>query len=99
MPGRYDELPIATAMVADGTGGIREVRYWRRRPVPDPQAMARLATHGVTTQDRLDLVTVQHLGDPLAFWRVADANPVLDPDTLVGPGAEGTALLIPVPEA
>ena len=89
--GRYDALPIGTVYVSDDGGGIREVRYWRRRPLPVPEAMATLATHAVTTADRLDLIASEYLGDPLAFWRIADANPALDPDTLVAPEGRGPA--------
>jgi hypothetical protein len=95
--GRYDGLEIATAAVPDGAGGTRQVRYWRRRPLPDPAALLPLAMHPVTAQDRLDLVTARYLGDPTAFWLVADANAALDPDALVGPGAAGTVLVIPEP--
>lgn len=95
--GRYDGLEIAAATIPDGAGGTREVRYWRRRQLPRSGAMAFLAVHSVTAQDRLDLVTARYLGDPAAFWQVADANAALDPDALVGPEAEGTVLLIPMP--
>ena len=95
--GRYDGLEVATATVPDGTGGVREVPYWRRRLLPDPGAVVPLAMHPVTAQDRLDLVAARHLGDPTAFWQVADANAALDPDGLVGPDAEGTVLVVPAP--
>ena len=94
--GRYGGLEIATATVSDGQGGIREVRYWRRRLLPSG-ATTVLAMHPVSAQDRLDLVTARYLGDPTAFWQVADANAALDPDALVGPEAESTFLLIPMP--
>jgi hypothetical protein len=95
--GRYAGLEIGTATVPDGEGGAREVRYWRRRALPPPGVTAPLALHPVSAQDRLDLVTARYLGDPTAFWQVADANAALDPDELVGPGAEGTVLVIPQP--
>jgi hypothetical protein len=95
--GRYDGLEIATTTVPDGTGGTRQVRYRRRRQLPDPRTVVPLAMHPVTARDRLDLVTARHLGDPTAFWRVADANAALDPDALVGPDAGGTVLVIPEP--
>src|SRR4051794_8248703 len=91
---RYGGLEVATATVPDGQGGTREVRYWRRRQLPSGATTA-LAVHPVSAQDRLDLVTARYLGDPTAFWQVADANAALDPDALVGPGATGTALVIP----
>ncbi|MEQ4208816.1 LysM domain-containing protein [Actinopolymorpha sp. B17G11] len=94
---RYDGVEIATATVPDGAGGSREVRYLRRRAVPDPAAAAPMALHAVAADDRLDLVTARYLGDPAAFWRIADANAALDPDALVGPDAEGALLVIPVP--
>lgn len=97
--GRYDRLPIAAVTIPDGAGGTREVRYRRRRTLPDPAGMTRLNTHTVSEQDRLDLIADRYLGDPLAFWRVTDANPCLDPDTLIGPPARGTGLIIPVPGA
>jgi hypothetical protein len=101
MPGqsRYDGVPTATVTEPDGAGGTREVRYLRRRTAPEPSAAAPLAVHRVAADDRLDLVTARYLGDPTAFWRVADANAALDPDALVGPQAEGADLVIPVPGA
>lgn len=99
MPGRsrYDGVEIATAVVPDGVGGEREVRYLRRRPVPQPSASPPLALHRVAEGDRLDLVSTRYLGDPTAFWRVADANDALHPDDLVAPAAEGSTIVIPVP--
>ena len=94
---RYAGLEIAAAAVSDGVGGTRQVRYWRRRPLPDPAALTPLTVHPVTAHDRLDLVTAHYLGDPTAFWQVADANAALDPDALVGPDAAGTVLIIPEP--
>jgi hypothetical protein len=96
---RYDGLPVASATVPDGTGGVRDVRYRRRRQLPQADTVTPLATHVVAALDRLDRVAARYLGDPLAFWRITDANPSLDPDALVGPDAEGAMLVIPVPEA
>jgi hypothetical protein len=95
--GRYDGAETATMAVPDGVGGLRDVRYLRRRTPPDPALIRPLAFHLVTADDRLDLVTARYLGDPAAFWRVADANNALDPDALVGPQAEGESIIIPVP--
>lgn len=96
---RYEGLEVATAVAPDGAGGLREVRYLRRRPAPPPSTSPPLARHRVAEGDRLDLVSARHLGDPTAFWRVADANDALDPDDLVAPAAEGSVLVIPVPGA
>ncbi|MFZ3493210.1 LysM domain-containing protein [Streptomyces sp. 5.8] len=99
MPGlsRYAGIDIATATVIDGVGGTREVRYLLRRPLPDPQRLPVLALHQVARDDRMDLIAARHLGDPTAFWLIADANGALDPDELVGPDAESALLVIPIP--
>ena len=97
MAGRYDGIDTDVHLVADGAGGQRDVRFMRRRTSADPAAARPLATHRVGSDDRLDLVTARYLGDPTAFWLVADANAALDPDALVGPQAEGDDIVIPVP--
>lgn len=95
--GRYDAVPIATTTVVDAEHGAREVRYLRRRALPDPRDTRPLAQHVVALGDRLDLVAAQHLGDALAAWQVADANLALDPFLLTGPDAEGDVLVVPFP--
>ncbi|MEJ2862570.1 tail protein X [Actinomycetospora flava] len=77
----------------------REVRYLRRRPLPEAGTVAALAHHRVLTGDRLDLLAARYYGDSTAWWRIAEANDALDPDTLTGPDAVGAVLVIPVPEA
>jgi len=95
--GRYDDVPVVETTVP-GPDGPRPVRHLGRRTLPDPGGLRVLAWHRVAADDRLDLVAARHLGDPTAFWRIADANAALDPDALVGPDAEGDVLLVPVPE-
>lgn len=41
--------------------------------------------------DRLDLVANRVYGDPRAFWRLADANPDPEPETLADAPAGGCA--------
>lgn len=94
--GRYEPVPEATTVV-DGADGPREVRYLRRRPLPDPRDVRPLAVHVVALADRLDLVAARHLGDALASWRVADANAALDPFDLTASEAEGDRLIVPFP--
>jgi hypothetical protein len=50
----------------------------------------------VAQSDRLDLITYRTLGDPEAFWRVADANNAMNPTELEQPGV---TLRIPIPGA
>jgi len=42
--------------------------------------------------DRLDLLAARYFGDPLQYWRIADANPAPSPDELLEPGR---VLIIP----
>jgi nucleoid-associated protein YgaU len=48
--------------------------------------------HRVVAGDRLDLLAARYFGDPLQFWRIADANPAASPDELLEPGR---TLIIP----
>ena len=94
---RYDGVEVATATVPDGARGMREVRYLRRRALPDPGALTTLAVHRVAAGDRLDLVAARYLGEATAAWQVADANAALDPDALTAAEAEGDLLTVPFP--
>jgi hypothetical protein len=97
MPSRYAHTDVAEASVPDGNGGYRQVRYLRRRVLPEADAVVPIALHTVDATDRLDLISARYLTDPTAFWQIADANAALDPDALAGPSAEGTLLVIPSP--
>jgi len=88
---RYYDLETAILRLDDG----REVAYKRRRFLPQGRAMTLLATAVVGQDDRLDLVSARTLGDPLAWWRIADANDAMDPSELVA--VPGRALRIPLP--
>ena len=79
---RYYSVPTLTMKLPDG----RTVTYLQRRFVPDPSLFSTLTTYTVVQGDRLDRMTYSFLGDPLQFWRVADANGVLRPDDLEEPG-------------
>lgn len=75
---RYYPLETATLTTADG----RTVAYKRRRFIPrGPDQL--LAEVVVTQGDRLDLIAAHNIGDPEQFWRICDANRVLDPRELV----------------
>lgn len=93
---RYDGVEVGTTTVPDGTGSEREVRYLRRRRPPAPPTLPPLARHRVGDDDRLDLVAARYLGDPLAAWRVADANTALDPGELTT--TPGRVVVVPTPE-
>ncbi len=89
---RYAALEHATYTRADGT----EVRYVRRRFCPQGEQLPLLVAVTVTDGERLDLITARTLGDPLQFWRVADANNALYPFDLLD--EIGRELRVPVPQ-
>lgn len=89
---RYHDLETAKFVAADGS----ELVYLRRRFLPDPSTIIVQTEHKVSEGDRLDNITAQYLGDPEQFWRVADANDEMQPDSLT---AEiGRAVRIPLPQ-
>lgn len=88
---RYYDLETVIRTGVDGT----EVAYKRRRFCPQGRALVLLAEVPVGEGDRLDLVTARTLGDPLQFWRVADANDAMNPSELTR--RPGRILRIPLP--
>jgi hypothetical protein len=79
---RYSGVPTAVHVAEDGT----ETVYLRRRPVPQPEALATLGWERVPDGDRVDLLAARAVGDPAAFWRLADAALVMDVSELEQPG-------------
>ena len=75
---------IATATFVDPMGA--EHAYVLRRFIPPMQAFATLQLHTVTQGERYDTLAAKYIGDPLQFWRLADANGVSDPADLETPG-------------
>ena len=75
---RYANIDLATRELPDGTQQV----YLRRRFLPPSSRFALLRTHIVTQGERVDRLAAQELGDPEAFWRIADANDVMRPDEL-----------------
>jgi hypothetical protein len=69
--------------------------YVLRRFIPPPIRLAVAARHVVVAQDRPDSLAATHLGDPLLYWRIADANAVIDPNELTD--TLGARVAIPVP--
>jgi nucleoid-associated protein YgaU len=75
---RYCGVATATATLADGS----TVACLTRRVVPQPSSLATMQWVVVRDGDRIDRLAAQYLGDPLLYWRIADANGALRPDTL-----------------
>lgn len=87
---RYYTRETATYVSPDG----QSIAYKRRRFLPQGEDLPLLVEVTVAEGDRLDLITYRTLGDPEAFWRVADANNGMNPTELEQPG--GT-LRVPIP--
>ncbi|WP_438452731.1 hypothetical protein [Streptomyces asiaticus] len=83
---RYHDAEIGIHIQPDGT----PVRYVKRRLLPPLGEVAEdTATHTVSSGERPDHLGQRYFGDPAAWWRIADANPVLDPRELTAePGEE-----------
>lgn len=94
---RYYKLQVATLDLADG----RTVPYVRRRFLPQGDEMPLLAEVSVAQGERIDLVSNRTLGDPLAYWRICDANNAMDPQALAEEAANdpGRLLRVPLPQA
>jgi hypothetical protein len=88
---RYFALETAVHVTADG----REIRYVRRRFLPESGSLRTLASVVVKDGDRVDLITARTLGDPLQYFRVCDANDAVDPAELTA--VPGRTLKIPSP--
>jgi hypothetical protein len=83
---RYAAVGISTyaPMPPPGEDPV-PVTFLRRRLVPKPERFALLYEYSCVERDRRDLVAATHLADPELWWRLADANGVIDPSTLTEP--------------
>ncbi|MGP3999969.1 hypothetical protein [Streptomyces sp. 8N706] len=88
---RYHGIPTAVHTLPDG----REVPYTARRLLPGPEELEELAEHTVSTGERPDLLGHRYLGSADQWWRIADANPVLDPAELTA--EPGRTIGVPLP--
>jgi hypothetical protein len=79
---RYFSIDTVTISVVDPDGETRDIRYVKRRIIPSSEGMTTLVEHTVTQGERLDVITARYLGDPTQFWRLCDANNVLQPEEL-----------------
>ncbi len=88
---RYAKLEITTYTSTSG----RVHAYVRRRFLPSASSLPLLAEPPLLPRERLDLFTFRILGDPLQFWRIADANNAINPFDLE---EDGDTLRVPVPQ-
>lgn len=75
---RYFSIDTAIYTAADGS----EIRYVRRRLLPDATRQVVIVEHVVTAEERLDQITARYLSDPEQFWRVCDSNLAMRPEAL-----------------
>jgi len=90
---RYAEVGVDAY---DPGGGAPAVPYLRRRLCPRAERLALLYEVRVVEGDRRDLLAARHVGDAELWWRLADANSVVDPRTLTD--TVGRLLRVTLPE-
>jgi hypothetical protein len=83
-----------TGVVVMVTPGGDEIRYIRRRLLPDPGKDRILALHTVSEGERPDIIAARFFGDPELFWRLCDANGTDLPDHLTE--TPGKRIKIPI---
>lgn len=92
---RYRSLETATLTVQDADGRTTSYLYTRRRFLPRLRDQTTMLEHPVRQGDRLDNLSVGYYQDPLAAYRLADANPVLHPEDLLLPGRSRIRIAMP----
>lgn len=88
---RYAHIPVLSHTLADGT----TVRYLARRVLPPRERFQPMEMVRLNGSERPDTLSADSYGDPLLWWRIADASGEADPHDLTG--TEGRLLLIPLP--
>ncbi|WIX99172.1 LysM domain-containing protein [Amycolatopsis mongoliensis] len=72
------------------------IPHLRPRLLPSPDSFVTIAVYEVRAGDRADVLAFRQFGDAEQWWRIADANPVLDPRELTD--TPGRTLRITLPE-
>ena len=89
---RYAAIDTGQLTTPDG----RSITYIRRRFLPQATKVSLLVERTATSDDRLDLITAQTIGDPEQFWRICDANNAMNPAELLADPIQ--TLRIPAPQ-
>ncbi len=89
---RYSGVAIKLHQPRAGQAGVAFVG---RRFIPPPSSIGVAARFVVAGSDRPDTVAAKTLGEPLLYWRLADANAVLSPAKLTD--TLGRILVVPLP--
>jgi hypothetical protein len=72
------------------------IAFLRRRLVPRPERFSTLYEAMCVEGDRRDLLAARHLGDVELWWRLADANGVIDPVGMTAPPGRTLRVTLPV---
>lgn len=89
---RYQGVPVARHVSHPGDPGVP---YVLRRFIPPRRDIAVAAEHLVRGGERPDTLAAATMGDAGLYWRIADANAVIDPNELTD--TLGRRVLIPRP--
>ncbi len=89
---RYQGVPLAVYQPRPDEPGIP---YVQRRFIPQCKDIAIAASVAVQARDRPDLIAARTLGEAEQYWRIADANAVIDPFEMSD--TPGARVLIPLP--
>lgn len=94
-------FPVTSRYFGTGTAKLettdgKEIVYIRRRFIPPPDNFELLQEHTVVEGDRPDNLAHKYIGDPEQFWRLCDANGVMQPNELTE--NVGSKLRITLPE-
>lgn len=94
---RYADVGVAAYAPAPAPGEEPvPITFLRRRLVPRPERFATLYEYRTVDADRRDLVAAAQLADPYLWWRLADANAVIDPAMMTAPPGRTLAITLPV---
>ena len=89
---RYSGVPLGLYRAEAADPGIR---YVLRRFIAQQRDIASAGMHLVQAGERPDRLAAQVFGDPELYWRLADANAVIDPFELTE--TLGARIVVPVP--
>ena len=89
---RYYQVDTATLTSPQG----KTIVYLKRRFIPAADNFSLLENYIVKQGDRLDNIAARILGDPLAFWRICDANDAMRPQDLTD--TPGRVIRITLPQ-
>jgi hypothetical protein len=89
---RYAAVPVDAW---DPGGGRPPVPFLGRRLCPRTDRFALLYEVRISERDRRDLLGHRHLGDAELWWRLADANGIVDPRDLTDPIGRRVRITLP----